>query len=477
MWKKRIYVALATAVLGAVVISAAAMGDVVKNNVAASGGVGQQRQVLEGQTTSINYWIEDSGQCDAADGSPATITINRPAAVSASPASLVFTKCNESQSVNFSAPPGQYDFAAVSVSDTNGSYNAAPTAWRLIVLADGDRDGIADGSDNCPSAANSDQKDSDGDGIGDACDTVTPPSNRAPAIATAALDANGIEGQTLTASGSFTDADGDTLSLSASPSAGTFAVNGNGSWTWTLATDDDVAQATVTVTASDGRGGSAEDSFQFSAANANPAIGTLAPIRDALGCRPSLSFVFSDPGAADTHLGSIDWGNGSTFGFATSPVSASGAYAAAGSYRIAVSVEDDDGGIDTKSTSDYRVFNNPGSILQPVNDTRNGQPMSYFKLGSTIPVKIRVVNCGGAAVSGLGPQVSVIKKDSTPAGTELEATSTATPTDGTAMRWDATNQQYIYNLSTKPLSVGDWKVRISDGTFAAPVEAEFSIKK
>jgi hypothetical protein len=60
--------------------------------------------------------------------------------------------------------------------------------------------------------------------------------------------------------------------------------------------------------------------------------------------------------------------------------------------------------------------------------------MSYFKLGSTIPVKIRVVSCGGAAVSGLAPQVSVVKKDSIPAGTELEATSTATPTDGTAMR-------------------------------------------
>jgi hypothetical protein len=158
-------------------------------------------------------------------------------------------------------------------------------------------------------------------------------------------------------------------------------------------------------------------------------------------------------------------------------VSASSAYATAGSYTIVVSVEDDNGGRSSKSMSDYRVYNNPGGILQPVNDTRNGQPMSYFKLGSTIPVKIRVVSCGGAAVSGLAPQVSVMKKDSTPAGTELEATSTATPTDGTAMRWDATNQQYIYNLSTKPLSIGDWTLRISNGTFAAPVEAEFSIKK
>jgi hypothetical protein len=455
MKKKRIYGALAAAVLGAGVITVGAVGDVVKNSVAASGGVGQVRTILQNQSTTLDYWIQATGgDCDAADGSPATVTINTPAGASASPERLVFSECDVRQSVTFSAPPGEYDFAAVSVADSSGDYSAATTAWRLVVVAD-----------------------SDGDGVADESDTVTPPSNRAPAVASAAQDINGIEGQTLSASGSFTDADGDALSLSASSSAGTFTDNEDGSWSWMLATNDDVAQATVTVTASDGRGGAAVDSFEFSAANANPAIDSLAWSRDALGCRPSLSFSYSDPGSADTHLGSIDWGNGSTFGFAASPVNASSAYAAAGSYTIVVQVADDDGGSDQKSTSDYRVYNDPGRVLQPINDTRNGQPMSYFKLGSTIPVKIRVVSCAGTAVSGLAPQVSVVKKDSTPAGTEFEPTSTATPTDGTAMRWDATNQQYIYNLSTKPLSVGDWKVQIGDGTFAAPVEADFSIKK
>ena len=37
-------------------------------------------------------------------------------------------------------------------------------------LADSDGDGIADGEDNCPEVANADQADSDGDGIGDVCD-------------------------------------------------------------------------------------------------------------------------------------------------------------------------------------------------------------------------------------------------------------------------------------------------------------------
>jgi hypothetical protein len=63
--------------------------------------------------------------------------------------------------------------------DVYGATDIRTPARVDFTVADRDGDGIADGSDNCPDNANSDQADSDKDGVGNACE-VLPPGDRPP---------------------------------------------------------------------------------------------------------------------------------------------------------------------------------------------------------------------------------------------------------------------------------------------------------
>lgn len=364
-------------------------------------------------------------------------------------------------------------------------FNTSGATFKLVVIdppqdTDADDDGVDDADDNCPDVSNADQANADGDGLGDLCDA----NSYAPAVALQADDATGDEGDTLATTGSFSDADGNaSLTLSVpTGTPGTFTDLGDGSFTWSLGTDDDTS-GTVVVTADDGEHATASQSFDYQASNVAPTVDATTVATGA--CTAALSASFTDPGTVDTHVASIDWGDGSSVepvDPATSPVTGSHVYATNGTFTATVTVTDKDGGVGSDAAPGFATKNTPSAILQPINASGT---QSTFKIGSTIPVKIRVTGCDGAPVPDLTPTVSLAKLGNDTSGGVLEEAVTAPATNGLAMRWSAIDLQYVYNLSTKAaqtnqgaaLAAGEYRVRVSDPSFYTNPSADFMLKK
>jgi uncharacterized repeat protein (TIGR01451 family) len=256
--------ALAVGVVFAV--AGGAFADSLQNDVVAGGN----DTITVGGSTTISYWIHRTGGdgCNASDGSAAVASLAVPAGVSATTTTLTFTACDSLLlPVTFSScTAGDYPITA-SISDSGGgSYGTSEANFTLHVTGagapDGDHDCVPDASDNCPSVFNPGQANADGDGLGDACDN----NSFAPVVGTAAADASGNVGSTLTTGGSFTDQDGNSsLTVTKLSGAGTVTHAGNGSWSWSL-TPADAGSGTVVVQASDGEHPAVQDAFNWSAA-------------------------------------------------------------------------------------------------------------------------------------------------------------------------------------------------------------------
>jgi hypothetical protein len=125
--------ALSLALIVAMLFTSVALADNVINNVTTGG---TDTFTAPGSTT-IGYRINATGgddgpsgggaggNCNASDGTPATITLSVPAGVTASATSLTFTACNVFQSVTFSSiTPGNYAISVSNIADTGaGSYS------------------------------------------------------------------------------------------------------------------------------------------------------------------------------------------------------------------------------------------------------------------------------------------------------------------------------------------------------------------
>jgi hypothetical protein len=249
-------------------------------------------------------------------------------------------------------------------------------------------------------------------------------------------------------------------------------------------TSDVTAQATD----SDGAAGNT-DTRTVTVNNVAPSVGALALGGNTgtaclAGKAVTLDFGFSDPGLNDAPWAvDVDWGTGqthTTYNAATqgAQTQRSHLYVGAGSWTVGATVTDKDGGMGASPAGAGATFallySSGAGILQPINYTG---PRSAFKIGSTIPVKIKITDCAGNPVSGLQPQVALKFLDPAPDGTAVEDVVSTVPDQGTTMRYTGSpDYQYIYNLATKGKAVGDYTVTISDATIA-PVTATVSMKK
>jgi hypothetical protein len=117
----------------------------------------------------------------------------------------------------------------------------------------------------------------------------------------------------------------------------------------------------------------------------------------------------------------------------------------------------------TTQTVTFAVVYNFIGFLPPIPNDGSG----LFKLGSTIPVKFQLTDANGAVVSTAVATLTVqMLSNNTLVGTPIDATASGNADVGNLFRFDGTSGQYIYNLSTKPLSTGTWQLQVSldDGT-------------
>jgi hypothetical protein len=140
---------------------------------------------------------------------------------------------------------------------------------------------------------------------------------------------------------------------------------------------------------------------------------------------------------------------------------APGSTFAIGTTTVTVSAEDSAGNRAEK-TFKVNVLYRYSGILAPI----NADDSSVFKQGSTVPVKFKLSYADGAPAGEAVAKLTLRKLSNGILGDELEAYSTAAATSGNLFRYDATGQLYIFNLGTKALEPGTWRLTISlsDGT-------------
>lgn len=130
-----------------------------------------------------------------------------------------------------------------------------------------------------------------------------------------------------------------------------------------------------------------------------------------------------------------------------------------GEKTFSVTAVDNAGNSFTKTVT-YRVIYNLIPDDPPVKEKEKG-----YKAGSNIVLKLQLLDGNNNYIENAQVRLYIAKMENGIAGPETEAVSNGSG-KGNLFRYDSSNYQYIFNLSTKDMSEGTWQLRISldDGT-------------
>ncbi len=217
---------------------------------------------------------------------------------------------------------------------------------------------------------------------------------------------------------------------------------------------------TLTVAAIDAAGNKTEASINYVVDNSAPIINSLKGLVEGQRFLQGQDVVIT-PVATDNFDNNIQM---TTSKLDTSKI---------GKQLVTVSVADQAGNVSTY-TMTYHVYSFNG-VLDPL----KADGKSVFQKNRTVPVKFQISD-SNLFVKDASATIHLIKLSGKDSEEEVSTTTTSNATVGNLFRYDLTDNQYIFNLGTKDLEVGQYKVVIAinlDGNTTRKESPIFSIKK
>jgi len=220
----------------------------------------------------------------------------------------------------------------------------------------------------------------------------------------------------------------------------------------------------ITVTATDGATPANTGAAAGSVNTATIKIDTTDPVVTFDSSAPTVYLLYE--------VAAVNWdASDATSGLAT-PASGSEDLDtnSVGSKYIEVTATDNAGNSETYRFN-YTVQYNFGGILHPI----NSDGTSVFKQGSTIPVKFQLRDANGDFVTNATATISLTKISNGTTGEVNEPITTGNANTGNLFRYDSTSNQYIFNLGTRNLTVGTYRITINPGD-GIPRTVQFGLR-